>query len=130
VRPSRSTIPVFLGVAAVALPGCGGQDEVATVTLPATNRYKGIERPRYSAAPGDYESVKQIVDRYGDRLWDRWDGVTGFGVGSSLNHPAPTRAHVYVITVLLESAKDLPNRRQSFKGVPIEFRVSGPIVAQ
>ncbi len=120
---------VVAAAAALAAVGCGGGGgEARTVTLPTGSRYRAIDRPA-QAKPADYATVKRIVDRYGGRLRERYDGVVGYGVGSSRDRRAPKRAEVYLIVVLLERARDLPRRPQALHGIPLEFKATGPIRA-
>ena len=80
----------------------------------------------------DLERVRRVKDRYERAIFRHCRAVVGFGIGKRRHarRPASPSDKDYVIVVYLRSPRYLPrNRRIFLAGVPLVFRVTGPIRA-
>ncbi|MET9254867.1 hypothetical protein [Streptomyces sp. NPDC003717] len=117
----RRTV-LLAGCALVA--GCSGGGE-AGIPSPATS-------PSASVARGvTYRRAKETLHRNQAALWDRYPDVQGMGITAVEDRPrSPSGTdEVYGIVVYLVDAGAVPAGPEEVDGVPLRFRVWGPVSA-
>jgi len=118
-----------LAVALVGVLGCA-EEQPEESRDPA--RIEGNDRSEQhpvAAIPGrpkDLATVKKIQQRYGEQIFDAFDGVVGHGIGAAEPGSAPKPSEdAFIIVVYLEDSSGRPAEAHSLKGVPLRFTVTG-----
>jgi hypothetical protein len=81
------------------------------------------------AEPASVASVEATLERRGDELRKRFERLTAIGIGNAYGTPWPGSDDeaAFLVVVYVERRADIPEGPHEVDGIPIRFKVTGPI---